>query len=166
MNDRPARRRSPRAAVAWLFAAWAFCGLVLNPGPVRAQGYAPGRQVTVFGVLATPGQGANDPKLKDVLPQLQAAWPGHSFKLLKVESKRISAGESLACDLGEGLVAASQLLDPLDTNGKVQLRFEFRVGGFPQYQTVVSTPPNQVFYVNRMLNNANNERLIIGIGAR
>lgn len=159
MNGRPA----PRAALAWLFAA---LGWLLTGAQARAQGVAPGRQVTVFGVLATPGQGADDPKLKEILPQLQATLPGHSFKLLKVESKRVAAGEAVACDMGGGFVATSQLVDPLDSSGKVQLRFAFSVGGLPQYQTVVSTPPNQVFYVNRMLNNANNEQLVVGIGAR
>lgn len=161
---RPARRRLPRAALACLIA----CALARSTPPAPAQELPPGRQVTIFGVLATPiqgqGQGQDDPKLKDVLPQLKALLPGHRFKLRKVESKRVAVGESVSCDLGDGFVATSQLVNPLDLNGKVQLRFDFSAGGFPQYQTVVSTPPNQVFYVNRML--ANNDRLIVGIGAR
>jgi hypothetical protein len=130
----------------------------------RAQVMASGRQVTVFGVLATPGQGQDDPKLKEILPQLRTALPGHSFKLLKVNSKRVVAGEAIACELGDGYIATTQLVDPLDTNGKVQLRFDFSYGGYPQYQTLVSTPPNQVFYINRPLGDG--ARLIMGIGAR
>lgn len=155
---RPARRRVPRAALAFLLAC-AFASI-----PVRAQEATSGRQVTVFGVLATPGQGKDDPKLKDVLPQLKTLMPGHSFKLLKVASKRVVTGESVACDLPGGFTATSQLVNPVDVNGKVQLRFNFSVDGFPQYQTIVSTPPNQVFYANRMLDDG--QRLIVGIGAR
>ncbi len=158
----PARRRAPRAALACLIAY--VLAAITAPAPARAQELASGRQVTVFGVHATAGQGPDDPKLKDVLPQLKALLPGYSFKLLKVESKRVTAGETVSCDLGEGFSATSQLVNPLDINGKVQLQFVFSSGGFPQYQTIVSTPPNQVFYVNRALNNG--ERLIIGIGAR
>jgi hypothetical protein len=154
-----------KAAPAWLWlavaCAWAW------PGPMpaaRAQEMVPGRQVTVFGVLATPGQGRDDPKLKEILPQLRTALPGHSFKLLKVNSKRVVAGEAVACELGDGYVASTQLVNPLDANGKVQLRFDFSLGGYPQYQTLVSTPPNQVFYINRPLGDG--ARLIMGIGAR
>jgi hypothetical protein len=154
-----------KAAPAWLWlaaaCAWAWSG----PMPAaRAQEMAPGRQVTIFGVLAAPGQGRDDPKLKEILPQLRTLLPGHSFKLLKVNSKRVVAGESVACELGDGYIATTQLVDPLDTNGKVQLRFDFSYGGYPQYQTLVSTPPNQVFYINRPLGDG--ARLIMGIGAR
>lgn len=160
----PARRRTPLAALACLLAL--APAITLVPASARAQGMPqqPARQVTVFGVLATPGQGQDDPKLKEVLPQLKSLLPGHSFKLVKVASKRVVAGESVACDLGGGFAASSQLINPADDNGKVQLRFDFRVGGFPQYQTIVSTPPNQVFYANRMLDDG--RRLIVGIGAR
>ena len=156
--------RPPRAALAGLFAAIALGAASLAPAPARGQGMVPGRQVTVFGVLATQGQGQDDPKLKEILPQLRAAMPGYSFKLLKVASKRVASGESVECDLGGGAVATSQLMTPLDANGKVQLRFQFSDGGLPIYQSVVNTPPNQVFYVNRVIGPG--ERLIIGIGAR
>jgi hypothetical protein len=83
---------------------------------------------------------------------------------VKVASKRVVAGEAVECDLGGGFAATSQLISPVDGNGKVQLRFAFSAGGFPQYQTIVTTPPNQVFYANRMLDDG--RRLIVGIGAR
>ena len=156
--------RPPRAALAGLVAAIALGAAAFVPATARGQGMVPGRQVTVFGVLATQGQGQDDPKLKDILPQLRAAMPGHSFKLLKVASKRVAAGEAVECDLGGGSVAATRLMTPLDANGKVQLQFQFSDNGLPIYSSVVSTPPNQVFYVNRVIGPG--ERLIIGIGAR
>lgn len=141
----------------------ALGAVALSAIPASAQEMI-GRQVTVFGVLATPGASADDPKLKDVLPQLRHLVPGHGFKLLKVESKRLVSGEAVTCILGDGFVAASQLTTPIDPNGKIQMRFDLSFDGLSQYQTIVTTPPNQIFYVNRML--PNGERLIIGIGAR
>ncbi len=139
-------------------------GLCVVPLTARAQDEMVGRQVTLFGVLATPGGTKNDPKLKDVLPQLRTLLPNHTFKLLKVESKRVASGGTVSCDLGDGFIAAGQLIAALDPNGKVQLRFDLSVGGISQYQTVVTTPPNQIFYINRML--PNGERLVLGVGAR
>ena len=139
-------------------------GCAATATTARAQDSMVGRQVTLFGVHATPGTGKDDPKLKEVLPQLRTLLPGHSFKLLKVESKRVSSGGVVSCNLGDGFVAATQLMVPLDPNGKVQMRFDLSQGGLSQYQTIVTTPPNQIFYLNRMF--PNGERLILGVGAR
>jgi hypothetical protein len=165
--NQPARRRTPLAALACLVVA---CALG-HAGTVHAQFVVPGqavqdRRVTLFGILATPGQGQgkDDPDLKDLLPQLRQLVPGHTFKLVKAASKNVATGGIVVCDLGEGMVASSQLLNPLDMNGKVQLRFELNVGGLPQFQTIVTTPPNQCCFINRMFPNGN--RLIMGIGAR
>jgi hypothetical protein len=163
--NRPARRRTPLAALACLVVA---CALG-HSGTAHAQFVGPGmavqdRRVTLFGVLATPGQGKDDPDLKELLPQLRQLVPGHTFKLVKVASKNVATNGIVVCDLGEGLVASTMLLNPLDMNGKVQLRFELDVGGIPQFQTIVTTPPNQCFFINRMFPNGN--RLIMGIGAR
>jgi hypothetical protein len=160
---RPPRRKTRRAALAWLIAAIAF-GVASAPKAAPAQFMVPNRQVTLFGVLATPGQAKDDAKLKDVLPQLRTLLPGHSFKLLKVESKRMVAGDVIPCDLSSGFVASSRLISPLDANGKVQLQFDLSVQGLSQFQTIVTTPPNQISYINRVL--PNGERLIIGLGAR
>ncbi len=153
----------PPATLAILILA-AGLGQVAAPARAQALAVPDGRQVTVFGVLATPGQAKDDPKLKAVLPQLRNLVPNHSFKLLKVESKRAIAGGIVRCDLGDGFVASTALENALDINGKVQLRFDLSVGGFSQYQTIVTTPPNQTFFINRML--PNGDRLVIGIGAR
>jgi hypothetical protein len=162
---RAARRVSPPVAAAWLVAAWTLC---LGVDAARAQVLAPApaadRRVTLFGILATPGPGKDDPKLKEMLPQLRSLLPNHTFQLRKVESKNIATGGTVVCDLGEGFVASSQLLNPLDMNGKVQFRFQLAYDEIPQFQTVVTTPPNQIFYINRMFPNGN--RLIMGLGAR
>jgi hypothetical protein len=163
--NRPARRRTPLAALACLVIACALGHTATAQAQFMVpQTVAQDRRVTLFGILATPGPGKDDPDLKDLLPQLRQLVPGHTFKLVKVASKNIATNGIVVCDLGEGLVASSQLLNPLDMNGKVQLRFELSVGGIPQFQTIVTTPPNQCFYINRMFPNGN--RLIMGIGAR
>ena len=50
------------------------------------------RQVTVFAILATPGPPTVDPRLGSVRAQLRKVLPGHGFKLLDVQSKRIETG--------------------------------------------------------------------------
>ncbi len=132
--------------------------------PARAQVTIPGRQVTIFGVLATPGGGVVDPKLKPISAQLQKLLPNHSFKLIKLESRRITASQSVPCDLGEGFTTEAQLLSPLDLNGKVQMQLDLSFQGVSQYRTIVVTPPDQIFFVDKVLGNGS--RLIIGLGAR
>ncbi|WP_435015361.1 hypothetical protein TA3x_002899 [Tundrisphaera sp. TA3] len=132
-------------------------------GPAHGQ-MIPARQITVFGVLATPGGSGADPKLAPVLPQLRRLLPNHGFKLIKIESQRAMAGQSVACDLGDGFVASAQLVEALDLNGKVQMRFNLAQQGASQFQTVVTTPPDQVMFCDKML--PNGSRLLIGLGAR
>lgn len=159
------RPRRPRFALLLALGLMAGLGALPSRAPGQMMASAPARQVTVFGVVATPGaQGSDDPKLTQVLPQLRELLPGHGFKLAKAESRRVAAGESIRCELGDGFVATSQLISPMDPSGKVQLRFDLALNGVSQYQTIVTTPPNQVFYVNRVL--PGGERLVIGIGAR
>jgi len=156
----------PRRAAALPLVLLAL-GLVVGPVATVSATFRQvmgGRQVTVFGVHATPGEGKDDPRLKAVLPGLRGLAPGHTFRLLKVESKRTLAGESVDCDLGEGVAASATLLDSFDPAGKIQLRFGLTVGGVPLYQTVLATPANQIVYVNRQL--PSGDRVILGVGAR
>ncbi|HEU5118334.1 MAG TPA: hypothetical protein VFT74_17080, partial [Isosphaeraceae bacterium] len=99
--------------------------LALGGWPVRAQVQnGPSRQVTVFGIRAIPGSEMLDPKLEPIAPQLRSLFPGHGFQLLGTETKRITSGETLKCDLSGGFVVGAQLLNPYDASGKTQLRFE------------------------------------------
>jgi hypothetical protein len=123
------------------------------------------RQVTLFGVLATPGGDAVDARLKTMAAQLRKLMPGYSFELLEVpRSKRLATGESLVCENLKNFSAEITLLDPLDVNGKVQLRFSLGCNGELQMATVVSTPPNQLFFFDKPLENGSH--LLVGIGAR
>jgi hypothetical protein len=155
----PLCRRGFWAALAVLVG---LCGLV--PRPAHAQFDVLARQVTVFGVLATPKGTTIDPKLKPVEAQLKKMLPNHGFKLIRIESKRMMAGEILNCDLTTGFIASSQIVQVVDPNGKIQMRVGLSYNGFAQYEGMISTPPNQISFFDKQL--PNGERLVIGIGAR
>lgn len=145
--------------------ALALIGVLgLLPASVGAQQRIPARQVTLFGIVATPGSTAIDPKLASVSGQLRRLLPDHGFRLLDVRSKRLEPGQAVACKLDDGFVAETRLVEPLDGNGKIQLRCELRWHEQMQFATLVTTPPNQLFFCERRLNNGS--RMLIGIGAR
>ena len=146
--------------VAMLALAAACC----VPAGASWQG-APARQVVVFGVLATPGSSTMDPKIAPVVQtQLRRVLPGHGFKLIKVQSERVLPGQSVVCNMGGGFVASTTLMNPLDANGKVQIRYDLSHLDAPQFQTIVATPPDQFNFFDKML--TNNNRLLVGVGAR
>src|SRR3954469_7223688 len=116
----PRRPRVRGGAVALVAVAL----ILLAANEARPQSYEPARQVTVFGIVAVPNHSMMDPKLKAIAPQLRRLLPNHGFKLLDVQSKRLSAGQTVTCDLGGGSAAGITLIRPIDDNGKVQLRCE------------------------------------------
>jgi hypothetical protein len=157
----PSRRRwrlSALAALVALFGPWLpRLGAQLPNG-------AAARQVTLFAIIATPGSSELDPKLAAIEGQLRKLLPGHGFKLLDVRSKRLVAGDSLRSDLGNGWAASAVLVAPLDANGKVELRCVLALNADTQFDTLVATPPNQLFFCDRVMGNG--QRLLIGVGAR
>jgi hypothetical protein len=158
------RSSRPRSRIRWTLAATIALAACCVPAGASWQG-APARQVVVFGVLATPGGSAMDPKLAPVVQaQLRRTLPGHGFKLIKVRSERVMAGQSVVCDMGGGFVASTTLMSPLDPNGKVQIRYELSQFDVPQFQSIVATPPDQFNFFDKML--PNNDHLLVGVGAR
>ena len=151
---------------------WIVPALALTLAPLatpvspsaHAQTEEAGRQVTLFGIVATPNSTLIDPKLARIETQLRKLLPNHGFKLLDVQSKRLSAGQTLSASLGNGFVAETELIQPLDPNGKVQLRCGLAWNQVTQFETLVSTPPNQLFFCDKML--VDGSRLLVGIGAR
>jgi hypothetical protein len=124
-----------------------------------------GRQVVMFGVLATPGGSTMDPKIPAVVAaRLRKTLPGHSFRLVKAKSTRLVAGQSMGLDLGGGFTTKAKLVTPLDGNGKVQMRFDLSLDGFSQFQSVVTTPADQFNFFDKTL--LDNSHLLIGVGAR
>ena len=138
--------------------------LSLISASVAAQPGTTAPQVTLFGIMATPGSTAIDPKLAPVSGQLRRLLPDHGFRLLDVRNKRLQPGQSVACKLGDGFVAETSLVKALDGNGKIQLRCELRWNEQQQFATLVTTPPNQLFFCEKRLNNGS--RILIGVGAR
>jgi len=127
-------------------------------------GYDEARQVTVFGIIATPGSKTADSNLASIKAQLDKLLPQHGFRLLDVQSKRIVAGESVTCDLSNGYTVATFLVQLVDDNGKVQLRCELFQDQSHQFSTLVKTPLNQLFFCQRALQDGS--QLLIGVGAR
>ncbi len=126
---------------------------------------APARQVVLFGVLAAPGDSYMDPKISPVVQaQLRRLLPNHGFRLRKIKADRVIAGQGVKCDLGDGFVATARLANPLDPNGKVQMRFDLSLDAVSQFQTIVTTPPDQFNFFDKSLPDGN--RLLVGVGAR
>jgi hypothetical protein len=155
-----------RAALAGALALGASVGVARERVAAGAQAETPASlQVTLFGIVATPGNTALDPRLAEIESQLRKLLPGHGFRLLGApRSERLRAGESVRCNLGNGLVAATTLIRPFDENGKVELHCVLSQDGMTQFETRVATPPNQLFFCDRI--RGDGSRLLIGIGAR
>jgi hypothetical protein len=139
-------------------------GVAGQPPVETAATEALARQVTLFGVLASPDDLWTDPQLVRVAPQLRKLLPKHGFRLLDVQTRRLTAGQTLACKLDDGFVAETTLIDPSDANGKVQLRCVLLRDRTPRLDTKVITPTNQLFFCDERRHDGS--RLLIGIGAR
>jgi hypothetical protein len=123
------------------------------------------RQVTIFGVLATPGSKTVDSRLSNVFrSQLEKLLPKNSFKLLDARSGSIVDGESITCSLGQGYSLTTLLVKPLDENGKVELRCELFHNKVSEFATLVKTPLDQLFFCRRELSDGS--QLLVGVGAR
>jgi hypothetical protein len=157
--------RGPRAGLRMRVAFFGLIGLLTLSttgfGRVQMNG---SRQVTVFGIIAIPNSQVIDPKLEAIQPQLQKLLPNHGFKLLEVKSKRLVTGQFVRCDLGGGYTIATGLIEPLDDEGKVRLKCNLLRNEVVRFQTIVSTPPNQLFFCDQVL--LDGRHLLIGVGAR
>jgi len=142
--------------------------LALVPAPESAEEAeaAPdiARQVTVVGIIATPGVKTVDSKLLTIKTQLNNLLPEHGFRLLDAQSKRIVVPQSVICNLSSGYTVAVSLVKSLDENGKVELRCELFQDKARQFSTLVQTPLNQLFFCQRAL--PDGSQLLIGVGAR
>jgi hypothetical protein len=156
------------AAIGLLFGGLelGLCGLHVSRAEVRSKSTElETTQVTVFGVVATPeGKTPDASKLENIKAQLDKLLPKHGFKLLDAQSKRVEAGESVTCDLGDGYSVVTSLVELLDENGKVQLRCELFKDDVRQFSALVKTPLNQLFFCQRPLQSG--AQLLIGVGAR
>lgn len=151
------------------FASFLVVGtLMVLVSAVRASAQTPEpptRQVTLLGVIATPGGAEKiDPKLEKFEAQLRKLMPKHNFRLVDVQSKRLGAGQSVTCDLESGFTASATLTKPVDDNGKVQIRCLILKNKVEKLDSRVTTPANQLFFCEKAL--PNGSKLLVGIGAR
>lgn len=154
---RPIRRWLPVILAAWL--------LGCDPSvPAARAGGDDARQVTVCGIVADPNSKTVDPKLAQIQPQLNKLLPGYGFKLIDVKSRRVKGGQSVLCELGGGYSAEALLVEPLDENGKVQLRCDLTLNSVSQFSTLVTTPANQLFFCDQK--RGDGTHLLIAVGAR
>jgi hypothetical protein len=166
------RGRNGRLAIELAVVALAIGGLALGLCGIRVSGAHAGdraaddlaRQVTVFGIIATPGARTTDVKLASIKTQLEKLLPKHGFRLVGARSNRVVAGESVGCDLDDGYTVVTSVVQPMDENGKVQLRCELFQSQMRQFSTLVSTPLNQLFFCQRQLGDGS--QLLIGVAAR
>jgi hypothetical protein len=123
------------------------------------------RQVTVFGVLATPNAKTVDSRLSNIIQsQLEKLLPKNGFKLLDARTGCIVDGESIICNLGHGYSLTTLLVKPLDESGKVELRCELFHDKVSEFATLVKTPLDQLFFCRRELSDGT--QFLIGVGAR
>lgn len=166
------RRRPVRLAIELVVAALAFCGLALGLSGLHVSradmdtksAEDEARQVSVFGVIATPGSHAADSNLASIHGQLDKLLPEHGFRLLDAQSKRLLAGEAVTCKLSSGYTVVTSLVKTVDENGKVELRCDLFHDEERQFSTLVKTPLHQLFFCQRALQNGS--QLLIGVGAR
>ncbi len=168
------RRTSRRFGIGLALAVIAFGGLLVTLSGLHVTradfddentSADTGRQVTVFGVLATPGARTVDSRLSNIIQkQLGKLLPDRAFKLLDARSDYIVDGESITCSLGTGYKLTTTLVKPLDENGKVELRCELFHDKVKEFSTLVKTPVNQLFFCQRTLENGS--QFLIGVGAR
>jgi len=165
------RCRSGGLAIELAVAALGFgglvlglCGLHVSRAEVDIKTADEARQVTIFGIIATPGTKTADTNLATIKTQLDKLLPKHGFKLLDAQSKRIVAGESVTGDLRNGYTVVTSLVQAVDEDGKVQIRCELFKDQDRQFSTVVKTPPLQLFFCQRAL--LDGSQLLIGVGVR
>lgn len=180
----PPKRRAAGGIETQLGAALNDLGL----GRVAQGAVVNSRQVTLFAIVADPHDRSIDPKLREIEPLLSRSLPHHGFRLIDARTLRLKPGEAIHCGLTaeartmlsqpmlpEGwppmpatatpVVARAELVSAWTNRGKVEFRLALLgADGAPQVASLVSTPPNQLFFVNNPLPNGG--RLLIGLGAR
>lgn len=157
-------KRDPRPVI-WAALIALAAGLAAPTTALAAWQGGPERQVVIFGVEAVPGRTTMDPKISPVVAaQLRRALPNHGFRLIAIKSERALAGQTVNCSLGAGFVSSAQLLNPLDVNGRVQIRYELSQFGASMFQSIVTSPADQFNFFDKM--QPDNSHLLVGVGAR
>lgn len=124
----------------------------------------PSRQVTVMAIRAIKGTGPIDPKLATVAKQLAQIMPDHRFELIDGKTKRLDPKQAMVVKSVENSVLTVELKSPSNDEGKVEMLIRLTMDGGEPFESVVKTPANQLFFLDRKINDSN--RLLIAVGAR
>lgn len=122
------------------------------------------RQVTVMAIRAIKGTGPIDPKLATVAKQLAQIMPDHRFELIDGKTKRLDPKQAMVVKSVENSVLTVELKSPSNDEGKVEMLIRLTMDGGEPFESVVKTPANQLFFLDRKINDSN--RLLIAVGAR
>ena len=122
------------------------------------------RQVTVMAIRAIKGTGPLDPKLATVAKQLAQIMPDHRFELIDGKTKRLDPKQAMVVKSVENSVLTVELKSPSNDEGKVEMLIRLTMDGGEPFESVIKTPANQLFFLDRKINDSN--RLLIAVGAR
>ena len=122
------------------------------------------RQVTVMAIRAIKGTGPIDPKLATVAKQLAQIMPDHRFELIDGTTKRLDPKQAMVVKSVENSVLTVELKSPSNDEGKVEMLIRLTMDGGEPFESVIKTPANQLFFLDRKINDSN--RLLIAVGAR
>ena len=122
------------------------------------------RQVTVMAIRAIKGTGPIDPKLATVAKQLSQIMPDHRFELIDGKTKRLDPKQAMVVKSVENSVLTVELKSPSNDEGKVEMLIRLTMDGGEPFESVIKTPANQLFFLDRKINDSN--RLLIAVGAR
>lgn len=122
------------------------------------------RQVTVMAIRAIKGSGPIDPKLATVAKQLAQIMPDHRFELIEGKTKRLDPKQAMVVKSAENSVLTIELKSPNNDEGKVEMLIRLTMDGGEPFESVVKTPANQLFFLDRKINDSS--RLLIAVGAR
>ena len=122
------------------------------------------RQVTVMAIRAIRGNGPIDPKLATVAKQLAQIMPDHRFELIDGKTKRLDSKQAIVVKSVENSALTVELKSPSNEEGKVEMLIRLIMDGGEPFESVVKTPANQLFFLDRKINESS--RLLIAVGAR
>ena len=151
-------------AVASLLMVYPFMLAHAQKPDVNPSSSEHSRQVTVMAIRAIKGTGPIDPKLATVAKQLAQIMPDHRFELIDGKTKRLDPKQAMVVKSVENSVLTVELKSPSNDEGKVEMLIRLTMDGGEPFESVIKTPANQLFFLDRKINDSN--RLLIAVGAR
>lgn len=121
-------------------------------------------QITAMTILAEKGTGQLDPKLETVNDRLLQILPGHFFKLIEGRTTRLEENQFFTIKASQDSKLSVTLKQATTDEGKVELVLKLNRKNQQVFESVVKTPPNQLFFVDQKISDT--QRQLIAVGAR